>query len=470
MSHLHNAGIPHNDGRSKAFLLGLYVGLSLLLLVSHLDPDRNSPLGKATNIYGLQALAGAALGYRRIRKRRADPTTTPALASVLICGGLTLWAIGQGVWTLGTAILKRDPYPWYSDIFYMGSNLCWLVALFYVFKSLRRRVLPAVSSYTAIVSAVLALFLTLFGWVNSYLIDRAKEVAVLNQQTPPDPLLTLVCDLVYVFLAFSSMLLAVALVVGDNAETPSPVHQCIRYLCFATAIDAGAILAFTVTTKFAEKNPWAYFNGNWVDWLFLTAIYCWGVSALKCPIREEELRYTFGTKLTKEVRAADVYRAGEIARQCCANEGEAARVAAYTSSIRWILDNTPECWRVVKLGDWVVGSTLLFPVPQRLIDSLVARKTTEREMFEEVKRNPLKWDYLYLADASILGGHRRRGLAFKCFVETIELKKSQNPEIKVCCRPNSIEEKGLTKKLEKHFGIQIVKVEGDDESDDSKPE
>src|SRR3712207_9008597 len=63
------------------------------------------------------------------------------------------------------------------------------------------------------------------------------------------------------------------------------LFRSIRYLCFATAIDAGAILAFTVTTKFAEKNPWAYFNGNWVDWLFLTAIYCWGVSVRK---RSEE--------------------------------------------------------------------------------------------------------------------------------------------------------------------------------------
>lgn len=469
MSHLRDAGMSHNDGRSKAFLLGLYVGLSLLLLVSH--TTRDPALQKATNIYGLQALAGAAIGFWRIRKRKANPRTTPALASVLICFGLTLWAIGQGVWTWGTIIRGKDQYPWYSDIFYIGSNLCWLVALFYVFKSLRRRVLPAVSSYMVIVPAVLALFVSLFGFVDHYLIEQARQQDWLRQQTPPELLPTLVCDLVYIFLTFSSMLLAVALVVGENAEISFPVHQCIRYLCVATAIDSGAILAFTVTVKLEETNRLAYFNGNWVDWLFLTAIYCWGVSALKCPIREEEIRYTFGSKRSG-LREEDFYRASEIAEHCCSDEHEAARVAAYTSSIRWILDNIPECWRVVKLGDLVVGSTFLFPVPQPLMESFVAGETTEREMFEEVKRNPLTWDYLYLADASIRVSHRRRGLAFKCFRETIELLKRHNPQLKLCCRPNNPDEKGLASKLEKHFesqSIHVLRVEGNDVSDNPKP-
>jgi hypothetical protein len=71
MSLIHNGEMSFNNGRSKAFLLGLYIGLSLLLLVSHLDPQRDSQLHVATNIYGLQALAEDALGAEAVLATKA---------------------------------------------------------------------------------------------------------------------------------------------------------------------------------------------------------------------------------------------------------------------------------------------------------------------------------------------------------------------------------------------------------------
>ncbi len=180
--------------------------------------------------------------------------------------------------------------------------------------------------------------------------------------------------------------------VGDNAELPFPVHRFIHYLVAATATDAVATIAFTVTTKLPEGDPLKYFNGNWVDWLFLTAMYCWGVSALKCPITQKQLHYTFGTTRKSGVRVENVYRAGEIAESYSQTAHKTEQVIVDSDSTRWILDTIPECWRVVKLGDLVVGSTFLFPVPRRLMESFVAGKTTERQMFEEVRRNDLTWD------------------------------------------------------------------------------
>ncbi len=48
----------------------------------------------------------------------------------------------------------------------------------------------------------------------------------------------------------------------------------------------------------------------------------------------------------------------------------------------------------------------------------------EKKMFDEVKQReengePLAWDCLYLADASILTKHRRRRLAFKSFTKQL---------------------------------------------------
>jgi hypothetical protein len=454
---LHNAEIPYNNGRSKAFLLGLYLGLSLLLFVSYLDPELNSPLHKATNIYAVQALAGAILGFWRIRKRAENSRKTPALASVWICLGLAGWVIGQGLWTWGTfKFATEEPYPWWSDIFYIASDLCWLVALFYIFKSLDRRRLIENGSFITIATTVLGLLVSGFVWVDHKLIIAKMDSSNLS---------ILACDFTYILVTFLSMILAVALVLGEeNSKIPFPVHQCIRYLCAATAIDAVAILAFTVTVKLKDP-PLAYFNGNWVDWLFLTAMYCWGVSALKCSIRREELQYTSGTRRSG-LQEDDIYRASEVAESYSqAAHGTEPR-AIYSGSIRWILDTIPRCWRVVKLGDLVVGSTFVFPVPQLLIDAFLdgeMNETKEREMFEEVKKKSPTWECLYLADASIVAKHRRRGLAFKCFRETIEnIAEEHNSKIKVYCWPNTLERKGLADKLRSHFedqGIRVIKVE-----------
>lgn len=442
--------MPYNETKSKAFLFGLYVGLTLLLFVSHFDPKYDSALHKVTNVYGLQALAGAVLGFWRIRKRADNPGTIPAVASVFICFGLALWAIGQGLWIFGTFTHEKDPYPWWSDIFYIAADLSWLTALFMMFKSLGRRALIESSPFLAIVTTTLGLLVYCIIWINSS--QRLMGDA-------PMDIFVLACDLIYNLLTFSCMILAIALLRGDNAELPLPVHQCIRYLSAATAINACAIFAFTVTIKPKVGEPLKYFNGNWVDWLLLTAMYCWGVSALKCPIREEELQYTYGTRRSG-LEEEDIYQASEIAESYAKAAHGTEQKNIYTDSIRWILDTIPGCWRVVKLGDLVIGSTFIFPVPRQLMESFLAGNTTEREMFEEVKRNPLTWDCLYLADANILANHRKRGLAFTCFRITIEniAKEHRRPQIEVYCWPNTLDRKSLAEKLQKHFENQNIRI------------
>jgi hypothetical protein len=446
---------------SKAFLFGLYVGLSLLLFVSWLDPARDSIFHKATNIYGIQALAGAILGGWRIWKRADSPKTVPAVSLIWICVGLAMWAMGQAVWTWATIRVADVPYPWWSDIFYLASDLFWLVALLMIFRSLRRPILPAISPFTKVLIPI-AVSLLLTGlptWINL----RVNPVFTIR----PGVIAT---DFIYIFLTFSSLILAISLLVGENSQIPYPLHQCIRYLCAASAIDAIATLAFTVTVKFPAPHTWGYYNGNWVDWLFLTAMYCWGVSTLKWPIRQEQLEYTFHTRRGK-LPVADIYRAVDI-------EQGYPEFASFTDpdSIRWILKHIPSCWRVIKLGRVVVGSTFLFPVPRHLIKKIENARTNEyqtksqemvkeirileRRLFDEVKKSPVTWDCLYLADASVLPKHRRRGLAFRSFKETIEsiLSEHDARNIEVYCWPTSLAGTKLAEGLRKHLEARHTPV------------
>jgi hypothetical protein len=458
MSRLHNDEMSLSNDRSKLFLLGMYVGLLLfLIIVTLFDKNFDSSLRYATNIYGLLALAGAALGFWRVWKRADNPRAILALPSAWICFGLAGWGIAQGLYILGVWINGKDQYPWLSDVLYIASEVCWLVALLQLFKLLGRRALTEISPFMGIMGTVSALLIASYIWIQHNL-----PLSPLNpapQEKIENPLLIIVTDFTYVLVTYSSMILAIALVLGKNTEIPRPVHQCIRYLFYATAIDAVATLAYTVTTKLEEGNQLVYVNGNWVDWLFLTAMYCWGVSGLKCPIRQEELHYVFGTTLST-MREEDIYRASEIAKDYARPADDTDQIIV-SDSTRWILDKIPRCWRVVKLGEVVVGSTFLFPVPQRLINRFFAGEMTEREMFEEAKRNDLAWDCLYLADASILANHRRRGLAFNCFRTTIEniATEHNNLQIKVNCWTTTLESKRLAEKLRRHFeskGISVI--------------
>jgi len=273
----------------------------------------------------------------------------------------------------------------------------------------------------------------------------------------------LASDYVYILLTVSGIVLALGLVLGQNAEIPYPVHQSIRYLFAATVIDGVAILAFTVTK--IPGFPYPYSDGNWVDWLFLTAMYCWGVSALRSPIRREELEYTFHT-YRSVVGVEDIYRANDLAR--C----HSGYSLIDSETIPWVLNKIPRCWRVVKLGQRVIGSTFLFPVPQDIINRFMARageqdekeqQKNEKVMFDEVRQReengePIAWDCLYLADASILTKHRRRKLAFKSFSKTID-RIAKEHKITVYCCPNTPERTNLTEKLGAYFepkGIHVI--------------
>ncbi|HWS87379.1 MAG TPA: hypothetical protein VN282_10460 [Pyrinomonadaceae bacterium] len=446
--------MPRQDQWSKGLLLGLYVGLSLLFPLSHLDagPDgvwgsgRDTVLDKATNVYGLLALAGAALGLWRVLKWADKPRATPAVAAVWVCAGLAVWVLGQGLWTWWVLTRTQENYPSPADPFFIVSDVIWLLVLLKTYQSLRRRGMAEISQYWPVLTVLLGVLATASKWL----------FTESSGATPTK----LIYDYIYIFVTFTSAFLTLPLVFGKNEEIPLPVKQFINWLSAAAVINAVAVFAFTVTDTLPEDNPYAYYNGNWVDWLLLTAMGCWGMAALKCPVRQEELQYTFGT--TKSgMTEADVYLAGEIAESCCKGAAETERVAAYVNSIRWVLDAAPSCWRVVKLGDEVVGSTFLFPAPRHLMESFNKGELKEHELFEKVKKSPLVWDCLYLADASILARHRRRGLAFKAFKTTIENIAKEHPQIEVHCRPITPERKKLAEKIEAHFAGRVVVKTGD---------
>jgi hypothetical protein len=131
----------------------------------------------------------------------------------------------------------------------------------------------------------------------------------------------------------------------------------------------------------------------------------------------------------------------------------------------------------VKLGDVVVGSTFVFPASKTLIDQHqnvrrssdekrrdklgeeeLFRDKRERELFKEVKAEAVAWDCLYLAEATILPRHQRRGLAFKSFCETIDDIAERHPDthIEIFGWPEGLEQTKLFEKLREHYKGRIT--------------
>lgn len=435
--------------RSETFLLCLFVGFSLLLPLVHAYSSYYSHFRTLTNIYGVLALAGAVLAFRRIWRRAEKPRTLLSLPSVWICIGLVIWVIAQVMWIVAKWKEPGGGGSGLYDMGYIAADICWVVALLAVFKSLGRSAVTAISPLMAIITVVLLLLMGGFGWLDHNLIAR------LSQLNPPQlnsgDLFTLLTDLVYVLLTFYATVLAIALLLGINTELPLPVHQCLRYLFAATLIEAIATVAYLLTIKLKSTDPFFYSDGNWVDSLFLTAMFLWAVSALKCPIRRDECHYTFET-LGNGVSLEDISRADEIAKLYSV-DASAIDFQIDEESRQWILDKIPHCWRVAKLGDLVVGSTLLFPVPRSFIDNFDRKTMKESAIFEELKKGVPAWDCLYLADASTLAKHRGRGIALKCFSETIETIAERHPNLKiqVYCWPNIPQKRRLVEKLRAHL-------------------
>src|SRR4029079_3075184 len=130
-----------------------------LPLVVHADVNYDPHLRTLTNIYGVLALAGAMLGFWRIWRRAEKPRALLSLPSFWISVGLAIWVIAQVMWVFAKWKDPEGEGPGPYDIAYIIADICWIVALFTVFKALGREVMKAISPFMAIITTVLILLI-----------------------------------------------------------------------------------------------------------------------------------------------------------------------------------------------------------------------------------------------------------------------------------------------------------------------
>lgn len=78
----------------------------------------------------------------------------------------------------------------------------------------------------------------------------------------------------------------------------------------------------------------------------------------------------------------------------------------------WLIDNIPECMRVIRYDKQVVGSTLIVPTSREVMQLFLNKKINEAELFARVRAAAAPiWEAIYLCSAVLLPEHRGKGVA-----------------------------------------------------------
>ena len=82
------------------------------------------------------------------------------------------------------------------------------------------------------------------------------------------------------------------------------------------------------------------------------------------------------------------------------------------ATVAWLLDTLPTYWNLIHDRGAVIGSTLILPTSQGLMEGFLCADLTEADLWAALRQTPIRSaDCGSLAGAALRASHRRRGLA-----------------------------------------------------------
>lgn len=94
-----------------------------------------------------------------------------------------------------------------------------------------------------------------------------------------------------------------------------------------------------------------------------------------------------------------------------------------SSGRNWIKADIPECARVIKYGDTVVGSTLVLPATLSMMQDFIAHRISEAQLAEKIMDESIdyaKMQAIYLCSAFVAAEHRGKNLAIQALIQSIQ--------------------------------------------------
>jgi len=129
-----------------------------------------------------------------------------------------------------------------------------------------------------------------------------------------------------------------------------------------------------------------------------------------------------------EITAADLSAAQRQSEGYFRTHAGSEQIQIDRGSREWVCARIPECWRIIKHGTEVIGSTFCLPTTADQMQRFISAAISEYELFEEVR--PLKsipGEALYLCSAFVLPAYRGQGLAVAAALQTLTWFCTRNP-------------------------------------------
>ncbi len=249
--------------KPNTFLIGFYLALLVwwfTILFSHL---KGTPFNLAFAFaYGLIPLFGGVFGLRRAREWGMLKSAM-GKAILFFSLGLITWGLGEMVWSYYNFVLHVEiPYPSWSDAFFVVSWPLWGVGVWFLSYATGAKF--GLRKTSGMIQIILLPVTAIFASYYLLIVIARKGVIDLSGD-----LMKVFFDIAYPL--FDVIVISLAAVIfGLSLRYLGGKYRiAVLVTLFGFVINYFADFGFSYTTTVET-----FFNGNWVDLLFMSAMFC----------------------------------------------------------------------------------------------------------------------------------------------------------------------------------------------------
>jgi hypothetical protein len=260
--------------RVALYLTLLTLGTAAFFVVVWGSGQRDGPLNKSTElVFLILGGSGALIGLCQVRKAWHATSQTLHAFGLALCAGLLIDAVGNAAWLAYNVAGIPVPYPSLADVFYIASDLAWVIGLCLFFWVLDTNVRDELGPFIDILGATWSLTIVVLSLLG------------LSEQSTGN-LLKLLLDIIYPFISALACALTGSIAFGPQLRRLSiPWRWFVLLLYFGWLLTFFGDIGFSVTTTLSQRNldfSLLYYDGGPIDLVYAVSnvLLCWTVAFL----------------------------------------------------------------------------------------------------------------------------------------------------------------------------------------------
>jgi hypothetical protein len=265
--------------RLPGFLVLLSTAVLAYFIAVWLSRSTDSALNRAAQLAPLVVDGTAAvLAFRQLRRYKSSAAAPLRQMTLLFCLALLTNCVGSVIWLVYNLLGVAVPYPSYADIFWVATDLIWILGIGLLFWALDTNLRDELGPFVDILAVTWSLTIVVISLVGV----SAETVG---------NLLKLVLDIIYPFLSALACALLGAVLFGPQLRRLSP-----RWRWFLAALYLSWLLTFisdigfSITSSLGHGSnslEYFYYDGGPTDFIIGLGdlVVCWALAFI--PLQDE---------------------------------------------------------------------------------------------------------------------------------------------------------------------------------------